>query len=107
MWVREFSFSHFPTVGVAGEADLVHDQRRPAGDGAENVVAREELHEQVRAGLHRDRRAHQAVRVHQVLRLAAVQRGQGGRHQGPRQPLAARRARPVPPLGGRPLLKTK
>jgi hypothetical protein len=89
---------------VAGEADLVHDERGPSGDRAENVVAGAELHAQVRGGLHRDRRAHQVVRVHQVLRLAALQHGQGGRAPRPRQPLAARRARLVPPLRGRPLL---
>lgn len=40
------------------------------------MVPREKLHEQMRSRVHRDRRAHQALRLHLLLRSESMQRRQ-------------------------------
>lgn len=37
------------------------------------MVLRKALHEQMRAGMHRDRRTHQALRLYRLLRVLSVQ----------------------------------
>ncbi|PSN50458.1 hypothetical protein C0J52_04932 [Blattella germanica] len=78
---------------VHGQELLVPHHLREHDDAQEPLVSAEELHQQVRAGLHRNRRAHQAVRVHGLLREVALQRWQHWRLLGHHPPRGAARPR--------------
>jgi hypothetical protein len=62
----------------AGETLFVLDYERKHDPVRETpMVTAAEMHEQVRARLHNNRRAHQVIRVHLLLRDASVQHDEG------------------------------
>lgn len=68
-------------VHLHGQEVLVHDEYRECNVESENVVARTEVHQQLRIRMHRDRRTHQTVCMHIMLQFILLQFGQRSRRQ--------------------------